>query len=1072
MNEELLYTTSEEQIDVEVPEIIESEVDIETVEEVVAQEETEEIIEVEPIEEMEIEVDEAIGWVGGDSERHYSLLGRDERDQHPITAITGLRDELDEIERLKTVCADKPNIATYYEWSDGAHDDYGYFVSLVPSTSTVKLCEGADILGVTVESAGFIGRDNQSVPRDNKYCLVVTSGLVSVRCESDVNVGDCVMSNERGVAEKTYNDYGFEVMALKDIEGIIYAVIDLKVQMRKVRALASVVGALDERVDKSEKDIVAAINVAQQAYNKASDTDRIAEEVLDKVGGIVVRVDANIETTNRIEQNAAETNRIAVEARTIADLAVTSAETIRIEAEKTANETLANVNELVKDLEPITNWTYIDPITGEQSTGAEYLTTYIGDNLATKAEVHTVETLAEDNKTLIEKNAENFQTMISSVDKYSVGEYSQSYGLSRAQAKAILKIGMVYIPTKHIETDSHIEFFVGEEEEQEFTPGSYYEWHINDQGQHDWIEYGNSVAFGMNEPTHTNQLRYWYIDSDQALEGYESYALYAWVDEKWTKVNVLAGNANNRITSMIRQTANEINAEVVNARGSAATLGGRIDEESAQVALLTEWKGFVGNSMSAIELTADDIGSSIAQIVQGVGADGQVTAASIVTAINNQTGDSVIQLNADLINLNGAITANGNVKIGTDGKITAVNADISGEIKATSGYIGSGTEGFEINSKYISNGKASYSDNKSGVYLGTDGIGLGSGAFYVTKNGYMYASSGEFEGDISGGTININDKFKVDQLGNVTLAGNITWGDNYPEATVTDGDIAEILTNGEQCGIFYTDEGKLAINADYIKAGKINAGNIDLNGAMTADDNLIIGSDGKITAKDATIQGNIDASSLIVGPFAGTNSSRNWCWEIDNTGIHAYRGGRLATEIDFPSSSGEYLYLSGEGVKAAYRGSMYSMKWSEIYELIHSDSSGSTNTDPEPTPDPDPTPEPDPDNPEEPTCSHSSTTDREENVVAATCTAEGSYDLVTYCDDCGEETGRQDKVIDTLPHTYQWVAGQTFSCGSKQQVYKCVNGCNNVTDTRIIMNGKNCYKGVDGTTCAICGRPM
>ena len=41
----------------------------------------------------------------------------------------------------------------------------------------------------------------------------------------------------------------------------------------------------------------------------------------------------------------------------------------------------------------------------------------------------------------------------------------------------------------------------------------------------------------------------------------------------------------------------------------------------------------------------------------------------------------------------------------------------------------------------------------------------------------------------------------------------------------------------------------------------------------------------------------------------------------------------------------------------------------------------------------------------------------QENVVPASCTAEGSYDEVVYCTECGEEISREQKTIDKLAHT-------------------------------------------------------
>ena len=110
-----------------------------------------ETIEVELIEEYDIEMFEAFPALTSDTTNNHALLNnRELDDQHPISAITGLRAELDSIEALKTIYSDKKGIADYYEWADAAYDEVGYFVSWVPNTSTIKICDGADILGVSL----------------------------------------------------------------------------------------------------------------------------------------------------------------------------------------------------------------------------------------------------------------------------------------------------------------------------------------------------------------------------------------------------------------------------------------------------------------------------------------------------------------------------------------------------------------------------------------------------------------------------------------------------------------------------------------------------------------------------------------------------------------------------------------------------------------------------------------------------------------------------------------------------------------------------------------------------------
>lgn len=61
-------------------------------------------------------------------------------------------------------------------------------------------------------------------------------------------------------------------------------------------------------------------------------------------------------------------------------------------------------------------------------------------------------------------------------------------------------------------------------------------------------------------------------------------------------------------------------------------------------------------------------------IVQGIGSNGQVTGASVIASINGDSSN--LTLNADKINLNGAVTANNNFKIKNDGSVEINNGSI------------------------------------------------------------------------------------------------------------------------------------------------------------------------------------------------------------------------------------------------------------------------------------------------------------------------------------------------------------------------------------------------------------
>ena len=307
------------------------------------EETTIDVLYVGPVEEIEIEVDEAIGWVPGDPGRHYGLPDRNDPDQHIIESITGLREELDEIESLKTAYSDKVNVANYYEWDGAAYDEVGYFVSIVPNTTKIKICDGSDILGVTIASAGFVGGQSAEVPRDNTYGLIATSGLVDVRCELEVNVGDYVVSNAQGYAKKADSNFGYRVLAIEEKNGVRFAIIALGVQADVINALGVDLNATKEQVDANYKNIISAVNVANQAYNKSTEAATISQEALKDA----LEALANSEDSAEVMQNALNTAQIAssvaAQARAISEGAATSAISMRNEAVEKANEALTEI---------------------------------------------------------------------------------------------------------------------------------------------------------------------------------------------------------------------------------------------------------------------------------------------------------------------------------------------------------------------------------------------------------------------------------------------------------------------------------------------------------------------------------------------------------------------------------------------------------------------------------------------------------------------------------------------------------------------------------------------------------
>lgn len=704
MDEELMDLVTEETIEVTGAEIIKTEVTIEDEEYDVSTEEVIKTVEVTPAETIEIEMDEAIGWVGGNSERHYSLQGRNDPDQHEIEAITNLRAELDEIERLKTVYSDEKGVADYYEWEDKnplAENRIGYFVSLCKDVRTIKRCTGEDIFGITVDNSAFVGgQDN--IARDYKYGLVACSGVAKVRCELDVQVGDYVVSNDDGVAQKTDSGYGCKVIAIHEItepeeislHGVRHAVVSLDLSINQIDKMAKEADKLAERVSVNEVNIVSAINVANQAYQSSSETKEFTQnqidDIADKVIEAIGKSDSALELSKGAENSASQAQLIAVQAQSLANSAALSAQDMKDEAVKTANDAWKGINDLTETLKPITEWE--DPDNSE-NTGAQFFTEYMVDGLKTKVDIETFETKTEEGFSAIQRNVREVRSLIVDIDKYSVGEYSQANGLTLEQAQSILEVGMIYVPTSHENLDAHPEYhkeeYVYEVNGETktyvrwFTPGYLYRWDKipNKEIGVGWLTIGNNtetnnpevatreenysasqitpnvspwVFFSYREPKINNiwNYGYWFTNGDSIVDvdgnpsTYEPYTLYKWEksedeDGYWFAVATLAGNSSNRATSQVRQTVNNIALEVANAREGYAGLDARLSDTDASVTSLAAWKNGDGAAGEAIIRQDSKNGESsivISTLQRNANDEVKASASLVLNAVQKEDG--------------------------------------------------------------------------------------------------------------------------------------------------------------------------------------------------------------------------------------------------------------------------------------------------------------------------------------------------------------------------------------------------------------------------------------------------
>jgi len=719
------------------------------------------------VNEMEIEITESIGWAAADTNMHSNLPDRNAPNQHLTSAITGLDEQLAQIKAPRVLYSNKSGVAHYYEWASGAYDEAGYFVSLVPGSSKIKICDGINIFGVTVEEAGFVGNQGTTGLRGNNYGLVATSGLVDVRCVSGINEGDYVVANASGLAEKTDSDCGYKVVSKATKDGTEYVSISLGVQACTTNLLGQRVGRLEVDLDAAELNIQAAMKLANDATAMAGASNITSNEAQDKINGV-------IDATNNALKDVNNSLKDIDEAKQAAKDAAYQADVVAKQAVDRANDALAKANAVEQDNQYILSRT--------------------------------------------EETAENYERLIGSIDKYSIGECSQSYGLTLEQARSILKPGMIYIPT-----ESHKEIYwatidgKGYSFEKEFTDGYYYRWHSRpfeltiDNGTKDisgywWSEqiygvwpspimlHGTSCAFWYDNSTLYNletadwakfnksiwveseaptdaQYDYWFnnnvvesksIDLTSGTETWMPYDTYIgetsptensyefWYDgtsfyTHWFEVNTIVGNASNRISSMIRQDVDAITAEIVNAHGGVAGFGAWLTDTEAKANIGTFWADPASGekNMANIGLVANDDGSSMSFVVRKttkndngeLESEDVVVSGAGITLNQNEEGSSIL-IEADCILIEGESifkTENGQTFI--DGGLIETGSIQADDI--TTGTLKS--DGYIDGEVYSQTGTSFSLDN------GT----IKSQKFAVDEIGVLHARGADIEGTIN-----------------------------------------------------------------------------------------------------------------------------------------------------------------------------------------------------------------------------------------------------------------------------------------------------------------------------------
>ncbi len=177
---------------------------------------------------------------------------------------------------------------------------------------------------------------------------------------------------------------------------------------------------------------------------------------------------------------------------------------------------------------------------------------------------------------------------------------------------------------------------------------------------------------------------------------------------------------------------------------------------------------------------------------------------------------------------------------------------VKGTVKAEEGYIG-GATGFTLEENKLYNGKTSISDTADGIYLGTDGIALGSdNVFKVTPQGVLTAKYGE----IAGAVLNSNSIRASNNMWWIHADGSSSFEHVYINGVQNGSQFGSVIYNHNiTSGIFggVSSFGSTAaapfkgtcvehieslavgrITADYINAKLLECQNLFVNGKIKA----------------------------------------------------------------------------------------------------------------------------------------------------------------------------------------------------------------------------------------------
>ena len=219
----------------------------------------------------------------------------------------------------------------------------------------------------------------------------------------------------------------------------------------------------------------------------------------------------------------------------------------------------------------------------------------------------------------------------------------------------------------------------------------------------------NDVYTGTSAPQNPYTGQLW-VDTSQSPPLTKVYNGSTWKEQNGT--DTIKSNVQTLTTKQATFETNltGLTSTVSTHTTQISTISDAVDSNTEEIEELQ-------SDMSSLQQTATEISAEVSH------------------KVNESYGDQDSSFGWSLTSSGFTLTSDGSTVM----SVTSSGLTLSGTISCFGGTIG----GFTIKGSYLHTGtKTSYSSTTSGVYIGTNGIGLGAGNFYVSSSGSLYTKSG------------------------------------------------------------------------------------------------------------------------------------------------------------------------------------------------------------------------------------------------------------------------------------------------------------------------------------------